>query len=130
MPPDPEQELLRQNAATAAAYFVQVTSVASVLYNNPGYYSQPYHTSALSGIAWVNELIHGHPNRILCELGMHLHVFQAFCSSLILYGGLVTSRNGVTVEEQAAIFLYTCVTGLSICHVGERFQRSNDTISK
>ncbi|KIK42155.1 hypothetical protein CY34DRAFT_39125, partial [Suillus luteus UH-Slu-Lm8-n1] len=36
----------------------------------------------------------------------------------------------VTVEEQLAIFLYTCVTGLSTCLLGERFQRSPDTISR
>jgi hypothetical protein len=34
----------------------------------------PYHTSALSGEDWVQELIHGHPNRIKTELRMHLHV--------------------------------------------------------
>jgi hypothetical protein len=34
------------------------------------------------------------------------------------------------LEEQLAIFLYACVTGLSVRHLGERFQRSNDTISK
>ncbi|KAF8152519.1 hypothetical protein B0H34DRAFT_663958 [Crassisporium funariophilum] len=33
------------------------------------------------------------------------------------------------LEEQVAIFLYTCVTGLSICHVGEHFQHANSTIS-
>ncbi|KAJ7081525.1 hypothetical protein C8R44DRAFT_527075, partial [Mycena epipterygia] len=43
--------------------------------------------------------------------------------------GLTHSKH-VTLEEQVAIFLYTCVTGLSIRHVGERFQRSNETISK
>ena len=31
---------------------------------------------------------------------------------------------------QLAIFLYTSVTGLSLHHVGERFQRANGTISK
>ena len=36
----------------------------------------------------------------------------------------------VTLEEQLTIFLYTCVTGLSVRHVGERFQWSNGTISK
>jgi hypothetical protein len=36
----------------------------------------------------------------------------------------------VMLEEQLAIFLYTSVTGLSIRHVGERFQRANGTISK
>ena len=33
-------------------------------------------------------------------------------------------------EEQLAIFLYTCVTGLSVWHVGEQFQRLNSTISQ
>ncbi|KIK26420.1 hypothetical protein PISMIDRAFT_44254, partial [Pisolithus microcarpus 441] len=36
----------------------------------------------------------------------------------------------VGVEEQLGIFLYTCVTGLSSCLVGECFQRSTDTITK
>ncbi|TFK22184.1 hypothetical protein FA15DRAFT_556361, partial [Coprinopsis marcescibilis] len=35
----------------------------------------------------------------------------------------------VTLNEQAAIFLYMCRTGLSVQHVGERFQRSNETIT-
>jgi len=34
------------------------------------------------------------------------------------------------MEQHVAIFLYTCVTGLSIHHVGERFQHANATISK
>ncbi|KAF9219217.1 hypothetical protein BS17DRAFT_718269 [Gyrodon lividus] len=34
------------------------------------------------------------------------------------------SCNGVSVQEQLGIFLYTCVTGLTSCHVGERFQCS------
>ena len=34
-----------------------------------------------------------------------------------------------TVEEQLAIFLYTSVTGLSLRHVSERFQRANETTS-
>jgi hypothetical protein len=36
----------------------------------------------------------------------------------------------VMLEEQLAIFLYTCVTGLTICHIGERFQHANGTISQ
>ena len=35
----------------------------------------------------------------------------------------------VTLEEQLTIFLYMSVTGLTIQHVGEHFQRSNKTIS-
>lgn len=127
MPPTNEAT---RHAVMAAAYFVQLAGIATALYSNPNYWSQPYHTSALSGMSWVNELIHGHPDRIFCKLGMRLHVFTAFCANLTLLAHVVTSKKGVTVEEQAAIFLYTCVTGLSIRHVGERFQRSNETISK
>jgi hypothetical protein len=36
----------------------------------------------------------------------------------------------VPLHEQLAIFLYTCVTGLTTRHVGERFQRSSSTISR
>ncbi|KAJ3731810.1 hypothetical protein DFJ43DRAFT_1077566 [Lentinula guzmanii] len=36
----------------------------------------------------------------------------------------------ILLEEKIAIFLYTCVTGLSVCHVSEQFQCSNDTIAK
>ncbi|KAH7905711.1 hypothetical protein BJ138DRAFT_1118224 [Hygrophoropsis aurantiaca] len=36
---------------------------------------RPYHTSALSGYAWILELLEGHPGRIQCELGVHCHVF-------------------------------------------------------
>jgi hypothetical protein len=43
--------------------------------------------------------------------------------------GLGPSKH-VSLEEQLAIFLYASVTGLSIRHLGERFQRSNEIISK
>ncbi|KIN95155.1 hypothetical protein M404DRAFT_46966, partial [Pisolithus tinctorius Marx 270] len=34
------------------------------------------------------------------------------------------------IEEQLAIFLYFCVTGLSSHHVGERFQHTPETVAK
>lgn len=89
---------------------------------------EAYHTSALSGEEWVMELIVGHPDRMRCELGMHADVFHALIAELRVLG--YASSRHVSLEEQLAIFLYTCVTGLTIRHVGERFQRSNDTISK
>jgi hypothetical protein len=59
---------------------------------------------------------------------MRVHVFLALLAELHLCG-LKDSRH-VTLREKVAIFLYTCVMGLSIRHVGEHFQRSNETISK
>ena len=89
---------------------------------------QKYHTSVLSGHAWVQELLNGHPGRIRCELGVSHQVFDLLLSNLRGMG-YKDSRH-VTLEEQLAIFLYTCVTGLSTRHVGERFQRANNTIAK
>jgi len=89
---------------------------------------EPYHTSILSGYAWVQELLHGHPERIRTELGVHKEVFHALIAELRSMGHGDTKY--MMLEEQLAIFLYTSVTGLSIRHVGERFQRANGTISK
>jgi hypothetical protein len=88
----------------------------------------PYHTSILSGHRWVLELITGHPDRIRCELGVSKDVFLQLLTEL-RQAGHQDSRH-VTLEEQLAIFIYTCVTGLTVRHVGERFQRSADTISR
>src|ERR1700690_136220 len=87
---------------------------------------QPYHTSALTGEGWVLELLAGHPNRIRTELGVSHHVFSELINTLRSFG-LQTSRH-VLLEEQLTIFLYAAVTGLSTRHLGERFQRSNETI--
>lgn len=57
-----------------------------------------------------------------------MHVFLALVAELWLHG--LTDSRDVSLEEQVAIFLYACVTGLSIRHIGERFQHSNETISK
>ena len=108
-------------------YLLIKTAQAVVEYATPLYDKSPYHTSALSGEAWVLELLNGHPKRICCELAVHKHVFYALIKELSIME-LRPSRN-VTSEEKLSIFLYKCVTGLSVEHVGERFQRSNDTIS-
>ncbi|ESK82974.1 nuclease harbi1-like [Moniliophthora roreri MCA 2997] len=89
---------------------------------------QPYHNSALSGYAWVQELMKGHPRCIYTELGVRLHVFITLVITLCSMS-YADSQKGVTVEEQLAIFLYMCVTGLSVRHVGERFQWANGTIT-
>lgn len=107
---------------------IQSATLAIMLYASRWYWKQPYHTSALSGHAWVEELVYGHPERIWNCLGMRVHVFLALVSELRLCG-LRDSRY-VSLRMKTAIFIYTCVTGLSVRHVGEHFQSSNDTISK
>ncbi|KIK14943.1 hypothetical protein PISMIDRAFT_116079 [Pisolithus microcarpus 441] len=89
---------------------------------------QPYHTSALSGEAWLVELVLGHPDHIHCELGVSAHVFKEITLDLQNHGH--RSSKHISLGEQLAIFLYTCVTVLPTRHVGEHFRRSNDMVSR
>lgn len=117
----------RRQAAMAAGLVVQTiitAAITAVETADP----IPYHTSALTGEAWVLELITGHPDRIQCELGVWLHVFNALVSKL--HDIRAIDSRELSVEEQLALFLYTCVTRLSTRHVGEQFQRTSDTVSK
>ena len=125
-PLQPEER--QKQLISAAGYAVHAVGLALALYSAPLYWKQDYHTSRLSGAEWVDELIRGHPDRIWTELGMRLHVFLALVHELRLLG--MKDGRTVGVNEQVAIFLYMCVTGLSVRHVGERFQRANETISK
>jgi hypothetical protein len=118
----------RQRIIRYAALIVSIIVSATANILQSLYVREPYHTSALSGEAWLLELLCGHPNRICTELGVSLEVFSNLVQELRDIG-YQNSRN-VSLEEQLAIFLYMCVTGLTIRHVGERFQRSNETISR
>jgi hypothetical protein len=108
--------------------FFQFVCSAVIIWVGQYYNKIPHHNSALSGVAWVDELIQGHPDRIKIALGVHLPVFRALLKTLHKMGYGDTKH--VTLREQLAIFLHTCVTGLTIRQVGERFQRANGTISK
>ncbi|KAG2752764.1 hypothetical protein P692DRAFT_201663243, partial [Suillus brevipes Sb2] len=74
------------------------------LYSDTYYNKQPYHTSALSGIGWVNELLTRHPDRIRCELRVRRHVFYVLLN-LLRDSGCKASKY-VVLEEQLAMFLY------------------------
>jgi len=119
---------IRKLKMLAALTIANIVTTAAIIYADPLYNKIPYHTSALSGADWVRELLNGHPERIRNELGVHKDVFCALIEELQLAG--YTSSRDVYLEEQLAIFLYTCVTGLSFRHVCERFQHSSNTISK
>ncbi|KIK34024.1 hypothetical protein CY34DRAFT_39637, partial [Suillus luteus UH-Slu-Lm8-n1] len=65
----------------------------------------PYHTSALTGQAWVLELMTGHPDQIRHNLGVNLQVFEELLE-VIRTHRFQPSCNGVSIEELLAIFLY------------------------
>ena len=88
----------------------------------------PMHTSKLTGLAWVKELLAGHPRRFYNMMGMAKHVFWRLLRELQIYGGLHDPRY-VTSEEQLAIFLQVCRTGATQWDMQELFQCSPNTIS-
>ena len=112
----------------AAFTVAHIVATAAIIYTDPFYNKIPYHTTALSGVDWVCELLNGHPECIRNELGVHKHVFHSLIEELKVVGH-GPSWN-VYLEEQLAIFLYTCVTGLSLCHICECFQHSCNTVSR
>ena len=63
------------------------------------------------------------------SLGTRPSVFLSLESELIRLGGLQPSR-WVDTTEKLAIFLYQAATNNSVRKVAERFQRSNETISR
>lgn len=89
---------------------------------------QPLHDSALSGAAWVQELINGNPARIKTELGVYQHTFTTLVEALRKCG--VVDSLHVMAAEQVAIFLLICVGNTSNSRAAGRFQRSGETISK
>ena len=112
--------------ALVAAWVINVAVAGALIYAQLQYDKTPYHTSALTGEAWVQELLTGHPERIRNKLGVHKEVFDKLIRSLHDVGEGPSIY--VSLKEKLAIFLYTCVMGLSLRHVGECFQHATETI--
>jgi hypothetical protein len=121
--PEVREQLLKYMALVIS---IVVTATHSLLQSIYPKDPEPYHTSALSGQDWVIKLLTGHPECIRCELGMHANAFVELISKLHTMGH--SDSKFVSLKEQLAIFIYTSVTDLTIRHVAERFQCSNETI--
>ncbi|KAE9385975.1 hypothetical protein BT96DRAFT_792423, partial [Gymnopus androsaceus JB14] len=93
-----------QKLAVAYGFLLNVIAIVMVIYASPYYWKQEYHNSVFTGYAWVQELIHGHPDCIRSELGVRLPVFIALVEQLCILG--MADSRFVTLEEQVAIFLY------------------------
>jgi hypothetical protein len=119
--PSNQLKLLQRRTIQYVTLIISIMLSASATMMQAMYTREPYHTSVLTGEGWVMELLSGHPERIRTELGVHLHVFSALISDLRAAG--YQNSKYVSLEEQLSIFLYACVTGLTIRHLGERFQR-------
>jgi hypothetical protein len=73
-----------KTAAFAAAI---AGGLAVVQYMNSHLLKTPMYNSALSGQAWLQELLNGHPVRFHDNIGMSKHVFQKLVYELQMYSG-------------------------------------------
>ena len=100
---------------TYAHMFTRVldTILNEISFHHSHYYNkQPYHTSALSGSAWVLKLLTGHPKHIWSELGVQKHVFNILLQ-LLSNAGYRDSRY-ITLEKNS-LFFY--MHALWACHL-------------
>ncbi|EGO04534.1 hypothetical protein SERLA73DRAFT_27886, partial [Serpula lacrymans var. lacrymans S7.3] len=79
-------------------------TAASIYHAESMYNKQPYHTSSLTGEAWVQELINGHPDRIRSELGVSLQVFEKLTETL--RDAIIQGSKYISLNKKLAIFLY------------------------
>ena len=126
---DPSEETQQSALQPAAILISAIISLTATIIecNKVRKVPEPYHTSALSGEAWLIELLLGHLEWICCELGVHAHMFTRLVDELRELKH--DDSKFISLEEQVRIFLYISVTGLSIRHTSEHFQQSNETIS-
>lgn len=71
------------------ATVITLATVGIVLQTSQARYNpEPYHTSTLSGEAWVNEMLDGHHNRLKDNTGVQKDVFMKLKRELVRKGGL------------------------------------------
>ncbi|XP_056159720.1 uncharacterized protein LOC115667555 [Syzygium oleosum] len=90
---------------------------------------EPIRDSKLSGPEWVREIVYGHSDRIYEAFRMERHVFLNLCDLMRARGWLKDSQY-VRTDEQVGIFLSLVGHKNSIRDLCERFQHSEETISK
>ncbi|KAJ7131950.1 hypothetical protein C8R46DRAFT_864467, partial [Mycena filopes] len=93
---------------TVIASLMQYLVLGVALYITPQYVKTDMHTSALSGRAWLDELLspEGHPDRIYIAMGMRRHVFLALVFQIRALGYMEAQNAHLLLDESLAIFLY------------------------
>ena len=94
---------------------------------------RPVRDSALSGHAWTQELLSGHPRRAQENFRMEVGVFKRLVRLLRMPNGNrpgLCDTRGVTVEEQALMFMQWVRQSSSNRTLQERFQHSGETVHR
>ena len=92
-------------------------------------YKEPCMTSCQTGKDWMREILNGHHIRCVNTFRMEQNTFIQLCEVLQSKYGLKPSKR-MSIVEKVGIFVYTLAMGASNRDVGERFQRSGETVSR
>ena len=104
---DSEQADIQNSHHCQMIFHVISTLYAAIQYYTTTFYDKvEYHTLALTGHAWVLELLTGHPERICCELGVHHHVFYALLHHLQTPFVMLESTSNMLTEQSLSAFFY------------------------
>ena len=68
------------------------------------------HDSILSGQAWLQEILSGHPSQFHNSMGMSKFAFLKLVCELRMYANLQATKH-ISAEEQLAMFLHLAYTG-------------------
>jgi hypothetical protein len=105
-------------------------ALAALVNANSTLFPEPYHNSALTGEAYVQELLNSsNPHRFEDIVGVPRSIFLKMLEILANVTEFKDSRD-VSMEEQLVIFLYFGRTNADFRHIADRFNRSTDTISR
>jgi len=92
-------------------------------------HKEPCMVSYNTGMRWLNEVVQGHHQRCVNMFRMDATTLQTLCYDLETQYGLKPSRR-TSVIEKVAMFLYTIALGATNRQVQERFQHSDETVSR
>lgn len=90
---------------------------------------EPYHNDPFTGKQYVEHVLGGHPQRCSDMFRMKKEVLFDL-SDALKERALLKDTRYVTVEEQLCIFLYTIGHTVGNRVVADRFQHSQETISR
>jgi hypothetical protein len=117
-----------QRKKKAALLSAIAAGAAAVHWGGRHYDKTCRNDSKMTGQAFMDEHLGGHPEVFYDNFGMHKHVFRRLLKELQDKAGLSDTKH-VSAVEQLGIFLYAIITGLSIRKLENRFQRSKETIT-
>jgi hypothetical protein len=93
-------------------------------------FKEEYHTSALTGRAWVQEHLDSpNPQKMRDTFGVSRFVFLKTLEKLCEHSTL-TDRRSIDIEEMLACFLYFARTNMPFRILADRFNCSSETVSK